>query len=304
MTDLTHIRVDQWSIATLNAHILASSSHFVLLQDKRIEISDDAILELLNFLKRNESIALVQPKITIVDTNLIHSFGGLGGFTDQLGVGYTRGAAFGESESDTGQYDMLNHNPDWIFAPVMIFRREAFERSCGLDDSMDGISTWMDLGARLRQLGYNLECYYSIVVSLPGELKPSGESPTHSTLLPSIKYVIRHSDGPWVLVMLIWLLLELIYFTGNLLQFRFGFAATRLKSLIISTKALPEMIRDRYLIREGIEKARISGKTVDKPAVFSIFWKHFARLGKTASNLLTVFLVIASVFSLTMRDRR
>lgn len=303
MTDLTHIRVDQWSIATLNAHILASSSPFVLLQDKQADISDDAIQELLSFLKRNESIALVQPKITIVDTNLIHPFGGLGGFTDRLGVGYTRGASFGESEPDSGQYDMLNDTPDWIFAPVMIVRREAFERACGLDDSMDDFTSWMDLGARLRRMGYNLECYSSVVVSLPS-ISKSIESPTHPTLFPTIKFVIRHNDGPWVLVTLMWFLLELMYIPGNLLQFRFGIAVARLKSVLKSTKAMPEMIRDRYIINEGIEKARISDKFVGKPAVFSIFWRHFARLGKTASNLLTVFLVIASVFSLTMRDRR
>lgn len=304
MTDLTPIRVDDWSISQLNGQISACSTPFILIQDDEAVISEADVQELLKIIKRDESIAIIQPKIAVSDTHLIHPFGGVGGFTDQLGVGYTLGAAFGESEQDSGQYDMHINNPDWIFAPVMIVRREAFERSCGLDNTVDGGKSWMDLGVRLKRLGYQLKCYSSVVVSLPKNSKHLGTSNIQSTLFPTIKYVIRHNEGPWVLVTLMWFLLEAIYIPGNLLQFRFGLAIARLKSVIKSTKALPEMIRDRYLFLEGIEKAKVYEVSHGKPAVFSIFWRHFARLGKTASNLLTVFLVIASVFSLTMRDRR
>ncbi len=304
MTDLTHIRFDQWSITLLNEQISASKTPFVLVADQRIHLLVSEISELLNILKRDAQIAMVQPKIVVGDTQKFHPFGGVGGFTDRLGVGYTRGAAFGDSETDTGQYDTLNDDPDWIYAPVMLIRRESFQLACGIDTSFSGQMAWMDLGARLRRLGYRIDCYSSVVVSYPASISVSPKSDISSKLYPTVNFVIRHNDGPWVLVAMMWILLELMYVPGNLLQFRFKLVVSRLKATYSTLLACPSMIRDRYRVREGIEDVTSSYEPDTKEAVFSIFWNHFARLGKTASNLLTVFLVIASVFSLTMRDRR
>lgn len=304
MSDLTHLRVDQWSIAFLNERISACKTPFLIISDNRISLSEDEVSELLNILKRDDTIAIVQPKVLVSESDRIHPFGGLGGFIDRLGVGFIRGAAFGESEQDLGQYDKLNNDPDWIYSPVMLMRCEAIRKVCGLDLFDLEQTAWMDLGARLRRMGYRLDCYSSVVSSLPVEIKSSGKPAVTSRLYPTTKYVTRHINGPWVLVVLIWILLELIYVPGNLLQFRFRLAATRLMSLGKTLIALPEMIRDRYLVREGIDSIRVSKEKVHKPVVGSVFWDHYVRLGKTASNLLTIFLVIASVFSLTMRDRR
>lgn len=303
MSDFTHIRVDNWSISQLNGQILASETPFILLTDTRVSFSDQKISELLSLLKKDSRIAAVQPKVWVSETNLIHPFGGTGGFTDRLGVGYTRGAAFGESEQDSGQFSKLTNKPDWIFAPAMLIRREAFELACGLDTSFTGLSAWMDLGARLRGLGYELQCYTQVVISYP-QNSPVSYKTTTSSLYSTVQFVIRHSEGPWLIIALMWILLEIVFIPGNVIQFQLKLVSSRLKALYKTLKSAPELIRDRYIIKEGIEKARKYPVSNQNSKVFSIFWNHFARLGKTASNLLTVFLVIASVFSLTMRDRR
>jgi len=303
MSDFTHIRVDNWSISQLNGQILAFGTPFILLTDSKVSFSDLEISELLNLMKQDSRIAIIQPKVRVSETNFIHSFGGTGGFTDRLGVGYTRGAAFGESEQDSEQFDKQINKTDWIFAPVMLIRREAFEQACGLDLSFTGQSTWMDLGARLRGLGYELRCYAHLVVSYPQNSQVSDKTTT-SSLHSTVQYVIRHIEGPWLLVALMWILLEIVFIPGNVVQFRFKLVSSRLKALYNTLKLVPGLIRDRYIIQEGIEKARKYPVSNQNSKVFSIFWSHFARLGKTASNLLTIFLVIASVFSLTMRDRR
>lgn len=304
MPDLTHLRIDEWSIAFLNEHISACSTPFLITSDIRVNLSDDEISELLNILERDDTIAIVQPKILVEDTNRLHPFGGLGGFTDRLGVGFIRGAEFGESARDSGQYDELHNTPDWILAPVMIIRREAFELACGLDDSFAGKTAWMDLGARLRNLGYELHCYSDVVVSYPSNNPVSAEKAVTSSLYSTTQYVIRHVEGPWPFVAILWILLELLFIPGNLIQFRFKLVSNRLKALYSTLKSLPGFIHDRYIVQEGIEIARKHPVTGNKPKIVSIFFNHYARLGKTASNLLTIFLVIASVFSLTMRDRR
>lgn len=301
--DVSRIHIGQGSISQLNEQIFAAKSTFVLLHTSDSTVSDDQLEELLKAINQNERIGIVQPKILVAATKLIHPFGGCGGFVDRLGVGYTRGAAFGESELDLGQYDRLTDTPDWIYAPVMLIRRDVFVNASGLDESFEGSFAWMDLGARMRRMGYELRCYSGLVVQVP--VSPMLQTvEAKSELYSTVRYVTRHTDGPWVLIVLMWMLLEVIYIPGNLLQIRIKLAADRSQSLFKTIQKLPDLIRERYSMQEGIESARLSAPNVNTIPIFSIFWYHFARLGKTASNLLTIFLVIASVFSLTMRDRR
>jgi GT2 family glycosyltransferase len=304
MKDLSQIRIDHGSIASINERITSCVTPYVLLCVGEVTLPDDALAELLDFLKRDERLALVQPKVMIADTGLIHPFGGLGGLTDRLGVGFTRGAVFGESEMDAGQFEMITDHPDWIYSPVMVLRRVIFEQVCGLDDTYVGQFAWMDFGARLRRMGYELYCYSSVSVDYPKELLTDVSSESITSLYQKISYVIRHNQGPWVLIVIMWLLIELLSISANLVPLRVDLVKSRLNALLKTFKSLPDLIRDRYLIQDGIDTIADKVNPMGEPAVFSIFWNHYARLGKTASNLLTVFLVIASMFSLTMRDRR
>jgi hypothetical protein len=303
MQDVTLIHIGDQSISQLNEHIFSAKSTFILLHDQRVSVSVHQVDELLKTMNQSERIAIVQPKILVSTTKLIHPFGGCGGFVDRLGKGYIRGAAFRESEPDSGQFDRLTDTPDWIFAPIMLIRRDIYVHVCGLDESLDGSFVWMDLGARIRRMGYELRCYSGMVFQVPATSISTTEE-AKSELQATVRYVTRHGDGPWVLIVLMWMILELIYVPGNILQLRFKLAVNRTRSIFRTMRLLPELIRERYTMQEGMESARITDQITVRKPVFSIFWNHFARLGKTASNLLTIFLVIASVFSLTMRDRR
>jgi GT2 family glycosyltransferase len=304
MTDLTRLNIDQWSISNINDLISGAETKFVLLYDTKATLSDSDIAELMKFIKRDDRLALIQPKILVENTKFIHPFGGTGGLIDQLGVGYTRGASFGESETDNGQFDIQLQNPDWINAPIMLIRRDAFEQVCGLDASFNGQYAWMDLGTRLRRMGYWLSCFTQIEAQYPGVNTNEKQSTVTSNLFPISRFVIRHNDGPWLLVMLMWITIELIRIPGNLIQLRFKLVNSRLEALFKTIGSMPAMIRDRYEVQDGITNSAKSGIISNNRPLFSIFWNHYGRLGKTASNLLTIFLVIASVFSLTMRDRR
>jgi len=287
----------------INAAVFSTQHSWVFLEYGALNLLNEDVTTLLRFAQQDQRTAIVQPKILVLDADVFHGHGGAGGLVDSFGVGYTRGIAYGEPEIDTGQYDRGSSAVDWINAAVMLVHVPSFRAACGLDASFEIHAAWMDLGSRLRRLGYQLACCHESTIRIGlSALSDQAEI----TQYDRGRYVIRHCNGPWLLLLLFWTIIEIVRISGNLIQFRLSHAKLRTTSLFLLFKQLPDLIKDRETVAHDIARHRIAEVVIsaDNNRPVSIFWRHYVRLGKTASNALAIFLVIASVFSLTMRDRR
>jgi hypothetical protein len=300
---IPRINIQGLTADRINAAVFSTQQPWVFLVHGEIHLLNEQATTLLRFALQDQRTAIVQPKIHVIDTDLFHGHGGAGGLIDSFGVGYTRGIVFGDAEIDTGQYDRCSSAVDWINAAVMLVHVPSFRAACGLDASFGIQTAWMDLGSRLGRLGYQLACCHESTIRIG---LPVRSDQSLVTLYDRGRYVIRHSKGAWLLLLLVWIIIEITRISGNLIQLRLAQAKLRTTSLFSLMKQLPDVIKDREIVSQDIARHRNAEVAIptDNTRPVSIFWRHYARLGKTASNALAIFLVIASVFSLTMRDRR
>lgn len=79
---------------------------YIILLNNDTEVTPNWIDPLINLLEKNRSIAVVQPKIKMLQKkNYFDYAGAAGGFIDKYGYPFTKGRIFETQEKDTGQYD-------------------------------------------------------------------------------------------------------------------------------------------------------------------------------------------------------
>ena len=296
----------------VNRSVLNANQPYCLLLFGEIDISEDQIDALVRRMKQGAEIAAIQPKV-ITDEGVFSKYGGAGGFIDALGYWYVRGTEFQKSQKDEGQFDNLSDRLSWVSPPVILVRTDAFKAACGLDTTLDKEIAWVDLGIRFQLIGYSLHWYpeVSIVLKgkgtsleLSGDVLSSGRIHKSGDILTTgyfrSRLVVHYFESMVVPKTIMWIILDLLSSLFNLLRFDLD----RCRAFAISAWStflhLPDWLKHRSDLQRTIVRKR--DHLVHQP--YCIYWYHHGKLGKTASNALAIFLVIASVFSLTMRDRR
>ena len=129
---------------------------FIVLANSDIAVTENWLPPLVEVIKKDQTIAAVQPKIlSFSNQNFFEYAGAGGGFMDKYGYPYCRGRIFSVVEEDLGQYDD-EKQVFWASGACFLLRKSAFEVVGGFDASFFAHMEEIDLNWRLQNSGYKI----------------------------------------------------------------------------------------------------------------------------------------------------
>lgn len=140
---------------------------YYLLLNSDVEVTENWIQPLLDFMEKHPEVAVCQPKVrSFSDRHLLEHAGAAGGFIDILGYPFCRGRIYTTLEEDKGQYD----NPIqvfWATGACMLIRKEVFRAQQGFDDYFFAHMEEIDLCWRIQLEGLSIwavpqSCVYHV----------------------------------------------------------------------------------------------------------------------------------------------
>lgn len=133
------------------------AGYFVLLNSD-VEVTENWLQPLLNYMNKNKDVAACQPKIkSFYNRDYFEHAGASGGFIDYLGFPFCRGRVVGTAEEDRGQYDTVI-DVFWATGACLLIRSELYNQVGGLDDEFFAHMEEIDLCWRLRSRGFRIVC--------------------------------------------------------------------------------------------------------------------------------------------------
>lgn len=134
------------------------NSEYLVLLNSDVEVTEDWLTTLENFLDRHNEFAAVQPKLLdFTRRDHFEYAGGSGGFLDSLGYPFCRGRIFDTLEKDTGQYDQTLEIY-WSSGACFMIRASAFWEVEGFDPDFFAHMEEIDLCWRLHSHGHRIAC--------------------------------------------------------------------------------------------------------------------------------------------------
>ena len=141
-----------------NRAIEQVNSEYVVLLNSDVEVTDNWLTPLLDYLETNPTVAAVQPKIrSWRKRDYFEHAGAAGGYVNALGYPYCRGRVLFHVEKDHGQYDTIA-DVDWTTGACMCVRTRVYKELGGLDASFFAHMEEIDLCWRMRNKGWRLAC--------------------------------------------------------------------------------------------------------------------------------------------------
>lgn len=134
-----------------------NADYFVLLNSD-VEVTENWLQPLLNYMNENADVAACQPKIkSFYNRDYFEHAGASGGFIDYLGFPFCRGRVVGTAEMDRGQYDTVI-DVFWATGACLLIRSELYNQVGGLDDEFFAHMEEIDLCWRLKGQGFRIVC--------------------------------------------------------------------------------------------------------------------------------------------------
>jgi hypothetical protein len=147
-----------------NRAIAQVDSEYVVLLNSDVEVTENWLNPLLDYMDTHKEVAAVQPKIrSWRHRDLFEHAGAAGGYLNALGYPYCRGRLLWHVEEDKGQYDSIV-NVDWTSGACMCVRTQIYKDCGGLDASFFAHMEEIDLCWRMRNAGWLLACIPTSVV--------------------------------------------------------------------------------------------------------------------------------------------
>ena len=141
-----------------NRAIEQVDSEYVVLLNSDVEVTENWLSPLLDYLESHPDTAAVQPKIRAwLKRDCFEHAGAAGGYLNPLGYPYCRGRRFGRVEQDKGQYDTVAE-VDWTTGAAMCVRTKVYKECGGLDAAFFAHMEEIDLCWRMRNAGWRLAC--------------------------------------------------------------------------------------------------------------------------------------------------
>ena len=148
-----------WGFAEgYNRALQQIESEYYVLLNSDVEVSEGWLNPLIQFMDNHPQAAACMPKI--LDYNNPSHFeyaGAAGGFIDFLGYPFCRGRILSEIEEDKGQYDN-QLEIFWASGACLFIRSNQYWEVGGLDNDFFAHMEEIDLGWRLKNLGYTNWC--------------------------------------------------------------------------------------------------------------------------------------------------
>lgn len=153
-----------------NRAISQVDSEYVVLLNSDVEVTDNWLQPLLNYMDRHQEVAACQPKILSWRSKeansgkvLFEHAGAAGGYIDLLGYPYCRGRIMDYVEEDHGQYNKVA-TCFWASGACMCVRTEIYETLGGLDADFFAHMEEIDLCWRMNARSWWVVCVPQSVV--------------------------------------------------------------------------------------------------------------------------------------------
>lgn len=129
---------------------------YSVLLNSDVEVKDDWLTPMFNFMESHPEAGAVQPKIlSLIEPEKFEYAGAAGGFLDRNGYPYCRGRIFGTVETDCGQYDSPIQ-VDWASGAALMVDNSLYLSVGGLDKAFFAHMEEIDLCWRMRLAGRQL----------------------------------------------------------------------------------------------------------------------------------------------------
>lgn len=157
-------------------------AEYVVLLNSDVEVTENWLKPVIDFLDQNKDVAAVQPKILAYNKKTHFEYAGAaGGFIDKYGYPFCRGRIFAEQEVDLGQYESPI-DIFWASGACLIMRLNDFRQVGGLDPSFFAHMEEIDMCWRLNARGRKIVCIPQSIVYHVGGATLSAESPRKTFL--------------------------------------------------------------------------------------------------------------------------
>lgn len=158
-----------------------NSKNFILLNSD-VEVTENWLDPMLNFLEENLDVAAIQPKILSQQNKEYFEYAGAsGGFIDKYGYPFCRGRIFNVIEKDNLQYE-TPLEIFWASGACMLIRSKDFLEVGGFDSTFFAHMEEIDLCWRLNARGRKIICIPQSVVYHVGGATLNQESPRKTFL--------------------------------------------------------------------------------------------------------------------------
>lgn len=141
-----------------NRAFAQTEAQYYVLLNSDVEINNDWLAPLLQFMDQHPDVAACQPKILSQRRHDTFEYAGAsGGFIDTLGYPFCRGRILSTIERDEGQYN-APIPIFWATGAAMMVRSAAWHAVGGLDPRFFAHMEEIDFCWRLRSRGYKIVC--------------------------------------------------------------------------------------------------------------------------------------------------
>ncbi len=231
---------------------------------------------LLGAFENNPTLGACQPKICSWYQHDQFDFaGGCGGFFDCIGLPYSRGRVISTMERDTGQYDVVSDDLDWVSGACFAVRRQVFIDAGTFDPDLGMYDEEFDLSWRILNRGHSLGCSPASVIYHKGGQTWMGASDVvcfyrhRNNLLTIVK---NANASTLVLMLMIRLPLEILAPLFYLYTRNRRCALAPLRSLVSFIKLFPKFFAKRRKFKAS------SIIPWNRPL---LLWRYFMRKQKT-----------------------
>ncbi len=272
-----------YSVGYNEALAQINAEYFVLLNSD-IEVSENWILPIVDYMDAHPGVAAAQPKI--LDFNNKGKFeyaGAAGGYIDHLGYPFCKGRLFQTLEEDKGQYDDV-YPIFWATGACLIVRSEVYNAVGQLDEDFFAHMEEIDLCWRIWNAGHTVVHYgLSHVYHVGGgTLDKSNPKKTYLNFRNGLTLIFKnYSRTELIFKMPVRLMLDWIA------MFKFGLFDSPSHGLAVWRAHFDFFIRD---IRLNIKKRRNTLKVVrirNKKEIYkgSVVLDYFLKKKKYFSEL-------------------
>lgn len=254
------------------------SDYYVILNSD-VEVTEDWLLPVIEFLDNNEDVVAVQPKILAQRNKDYFEYAGAsGGFLDKYGYPFCRGRIFQKVEQDKGQYD-APLDILWATGACLIIRSREFFDAGGFDSSFFAHMEEIDLCWRLNNRGWRIVCLPSSVIYHVGAATLKKENPRKTFLNFRNNLIMLYKNLPQEhlkRVMTIRLILDYI----AAIQFTLTGKYANAKEVIRAHKDFYDNRREYRSVRQDNLKKTVQPypKTIYKKSILAAYYLKSIRL--------------------------
>ena len=132
------------------------SEKYTVLLNSDVEVTENWLNPLIEYLEQNEKVAACQPKLLSYKNKTEFEYAGAaGGYIDKYGFPFCRGRFFNVFEQDNGQYNDIEEI-FWASGACLFIKTDIFKQVGGLDHDFFAHMEEIDLCWRIWARGYSI----------------------------------------------------------------------------------------------------------------------------------------------------